>query len=79
MRIIPFLSKKDVVKGVKYSNTVVIRYVLPKREVVKIMAAVVVTELLLHTPVRRAWLDKVNAVPEKIDRFFEEKTSDEQA
>lgn len=57
---IPFLSsKREVIKGVQYANTVVIKYVLPKRELVKIGVLVIGLELMIHAPVRKAWADKV--------------------
>lgn len=64
---IPFLAKKDVIKGVKYSNTVVIRYVLPKRELLKIAAVVVILEVTTHAPVRRSWIEKAERLSDKID------------
>lgn len=64
---IPMLSKKETIQGVQYGTTVVIRYVLPKRELVKIAAVVIATEMLLHAPVRRAWIDKVE---KKVDHWI---------
>lgn len=68
---LPMTSKQQAIQGVSYGTKVTVKLVLRKRDVLKIVVPIVVTELLLTGSTRRAVFEKTNVVVDKASDWLD--------